>query len=158
MYSRILTAIDGSGSARRALDEALTIAQTLHATLTVVWVMENTAPLLDMGSAFIAGQPPGVSVSAAAVAALDEARKLFALRHVRGVVRAVDSCGKDIATVVAEVAAECGAELVVMGTQGRHGMQRVLLGSVAESFLRISDMPVLLVRHDPDTSPDRSKL
>jgi nucleotide-binding universal stress UspA family protein len=39
-----------------------------------------------------------------------------------------------------------GAGLVVMGTQGRHGIERWVLGSVAEAFVRRADLPVLLVR------------
>lgn len=39
------------------------------------------------------------------------------------------------------------ADLIVMGTSGRHGLRRLLLGSVAESLLRAADRPVLLVRH-----------
>jgi nucleotide-binding universal stress UspA family protein len=53
-----------------------------------------------------------------------------------------------VASVIARVAAECEAELIVIGTHGRHGVRRVLLGSVAESLLRSVELPVLLVRHD----------
>jgi nucleotide-binding universal stress UspA family protein len=50
--------------------------------------------------------------------------------------------------VISRIAAEDGADLVVMGTRGLSGMKRLLLGSVAESFLRMADRPVMLVRDE----------
>jgi nucleotide-binding universal stress UspA family protein len=80
---------------------------------------------------------------------MEEARALFAERHVRGFARTIDAYGESIASVLRRTAAECGADLIVMGTRGRHGLKRTLLGSVAESTLRTADVPVLLVRHEP---------
>lgn len=45
-----------------------------------------------------------------------------------------------------EEAERWGAELIVMGTHGRHGLQHLWLGSVAEGVVRSSPVPVLLVR------------
>jgi len=50
--------------------------------------------------------------------------------------------------VIEETAAEIGADLIVMGTHGRRGVSRLLLGSVAESVARTAPCPVLLVRKD----------
>ena len=52
----------------------------------------------------------------------------------------------DVSSVVARAAAECEADLIVMGTHGRRGVRRALLGSVAESLVRTADRPVLVVR------------
>ncbi|MFO0675858.1 MAG: universal stress protein [Polyangiaceae bacterium] len=48
--------------------------------------------------------------------------------------------------MIHEVAAEIGADLIVMGTHGRRGIARALLGSVAENVVRMADRPVLTVR------------
>lgn len=48
--------------------------------------------------------------------------------------------------MLARAAAECDADLIVTGTHGRRGVCRALLGSVAESPVRIADRPVLVVR------------
>jgi nucleotide-binding universal stress UspA family protein len=69
---------------------------------------------------------------------------------VRGITRTIDAYGEDIVTVLCRVAEECETDLVVMGTHGRHGIGRILLGSVAEAFLRRAGMPVLLVRRERD--------
>jgi nucleotide-binding universal stress UspA family protein len=45
-----------------------------------------------------------------------------------------------------------GGDLVVMGTQGRHGVGRPVLGSVAEQFLRMSTCPVMLIRSETGLS------
>ncbi|MFN3285622.1 MAG: universal stress protein, partial [bacterium] len=48
---------------------------------------------------------------------------------------------------IVEAAADVGADLVVMGTHGRTGVDRILFGSVAEHVVRTSPVPVLTVRH-----------
>jgi nucleotide-binding universal stress UspA family protein len=55
--------------------------------------------------------------------------------------------------VLARIADEIEADLIVMGSHGRRGVQRFLLGSVAESLVRATDKPVLIVRHDPAEHP-----
>jgi nucleotide-binding universal stress UspA family protein len=154
MYKRILAAIDGSRGASLALDEAMKIAQVSGAAITAICVVEHPAQLVDVGNLFVKAPPPGTAAaSEAATAALEEARDLFERRHVRGQTRALDSYCEDTATVLSRAADELEADLVVLGTSGRHGVRRVLLGSVAESFLRLSRVPALLVRHDPDVDP-----
>ena len=56
-------------------------------------------------------------------------------------------------TFLRRTAQDLGADLIVMGTSGRHGLRRLLLGSVAESLLRAADRPVLLVRHSEPGTP-----
>jgi nucleotide-binding universal stress UspA family protein len=159
VYKRILAAIDGSRGARLALDEALKIAQASDATITAICVVEHPAQLVEVGSMFVEAPPPAsTAASEAATAALEEAQDLFERRHVRGLTRALDGYGADVATVLSRAAADLEADLVVMGTSGRHGVRRVLLGSVAESFLRLSRAPVLLVRYAPDVDPIPSNL
>jgi nucleotide-binding universal stress UspA family protein len=148
MYRKILAAIDGSSGARLALDEALKVAAASDAAVTAVYVLEHAVRAVDVGSSFTDEQEDSAQAEAA-LAAMEQARALFDERHVRGLVRAIDACGESIASVLNSAAAECRADLIVMGTQGRHGLKRTLLGSVAESTLRTADLPVLLVRHDP---------
>jgi nucleotide-binding universal stress UspA family protein len=148
MYKRILAALDGSRGARLALDEALKIAEAADATITAVCVVGHAGLTADVGAGFEDELTARTRAGNTATAALEEAASLFEQHKVRGVVRAVDAYGEGIAQVLARVAGECDADLVVMGTQGRHGVRRMLLGSAAESFLRLTDVPVLLVRHE----------
>jgi len=149
MYKRILAALDGSRGARLALDEAIKVARAADATVTAVCVIGHAGQTVDVGAGFVDELTARTRAGDIATAALEEANDLFKQQNVRGIARAVDAYGEGIAQVLSRVAGECEADLVVMGTQGRHGVRRVLLGSVAESFLRLTDIPVLLVRHDP---------
>ncbi|MGN6650121.1 universal stress protein [Trinickia sp.] len=150
MYQRILAAVDGSRGARLALDEALKIAKASGGEVVAVFVVEHAPQLVDVGAVYLSEQGANAALVDAATAALDEARALFREQGVNGVARAVDAYGDRIAEVLSRTADECEADLIVMGTQGRHGVRRVLLGSVAEALLRTAQVPVLLVRYNPE--------
>ncbi|WP_244097095.1 universal stress protein [Burkholderia ambifaria] len=81
--------------------------------------------------------------------AISDAETAFRRSGIRGIAKTIDACGADISDVLARAAAECDADLIVMGTHGRRGLRRALLGSVAESLVRIADRPVLVVREGP---------
>jgi len=140
MYQRILLPTDGSASADAALDHALDIARQYDADLHVLHVV----------SAAYAEAGPG---HATAVEALEEhGEETF--ERIR---EQADAAGVDVATeqrhgephsVIVEYAADADCDLAVMGTHGRTGLQRYLLGSVTEKVVRTSDVPVLTVRHD----------
>jgi len=154
MYRRIFTAIDGSESAQLALDEAVKLAKAMDATVTAVCVVPHAAQLTDVGPVFADEQKPyNAAIIEAATSAIEDAEERFRQAHVQGVARAVDAWGEDIAAVLRRAAEETEADLVVMGTHGRRGWKRMMLGSVAESFVRTTDLPVLLVRHDADAEP-----
>ena len=150
MYKRILAAVDGSRGARLALDEALKIAKISGAEIVAVFVVEHAPQLVDVGAVYMPEQGADAALVDAATAALAEARELFREHGVNGSARAVDAYGERIAEVLSRTADECEADLIVMGTQGRHGVRRMLLGSVAEAMLRTAQVPVLLVRYNPD--------
>ncbi|SDI33673.1 universal stress protein [Paraburkholderia phenazinium] len=154
MYKRILVGLDGSEAASRALDEAVTIARTTGATITAIYVVMHAARLVETSAGLVDERPASKADDEAARAALDHADQVFRANHLRGTVREIDAYGEDVAAVLAHAASGHEADLVVMGTHGRHGVRRLLLGSVAESFVRISDVPVLLVRHAPWVEPE----
>jgi nucleotide-binding universal stress UspA family protein len=148
MYKRILVAIDGSQAAQLALEEALKIAEAAQAIVTAVFVAEHAARLVDIGTGLFDAQPCTTADADAARATLEDARAMFEQRRVRGLTRTIDAYGEDIAGVLCRAAEECEADLVVMGTHGRHGIGRLLLGSVAEELLRRTTVPVLMVRRE----------
>ncbi|WP_321962001.1 universal stress protein [Paraburkholderia sp. J7] len=148
MYKQILVAVDGSRSGRRALDEAVKIAKATGGAVQALCVVRHPARLVDVSSGFAEEQAPHSAENDAATAALEEAKLVFAQAQVPGSTRAADASGEEIAAVISRIAAEEDADLVVMGTRGLSGMKRLLLGSVAESFLRMADRPVMLVRDE----------
>ena len=148
MYKQILVAVDGSRSGRRALEEAVKVAKATGAAVQALYVVRHPARLVDVSTGFAEEQARHSAENDAATAALEEARLVFAQAQVPGSTRAADASGEEIAAVISRIAAEDGADLVVMGTRGLSGMKRILLGSVAESFLRMADRPVMLVREE----------
>ncbi|KVW05431.1 universal stress protein A [Burkholderia cepacia] len=146
MYARIFAALDGSRASRLALDEAIALARDSGGLIVAVCVVSDAPRVADFDSGYIGQRDPaGLDADRAAIAVAD-AETAFRLCGVRGTAHTLDACGEDVSSVLARAAAECDAELIVMGTHGRRGVRRALLGSVAESLVRTADRPVLVVR------------
>ncbi|VWC60510.1 universal stress protein [Burkholderia lata] len=149
MYERIFAALDDTRAARLALDEAIAIARASGGLVVAVCVVSDLLQLTGIDGGYVERiDPSGVGTDRAATAVAD-AETAFRLCGVRGTARTIDARGENVSSVLARAAAECDADLIVMGTHGRHGVRRALLGSVAESLLRTADRPVLLVRDAP---------
>jgi len=145
VYKRILVAIDGSETSVLALDAALQIAREADAELQPVYIID--APLMAYDAP---GYDPSIlrdALTKEGTRVTNEALAKMHLQKTRGVARIaeVDLYGDGIAQRLLVAADELKADLVVMGTHGRRGFQRLLLGSVAERFVRMATCPVLLV-------------
>ncbi|MCA8091921.1 universal stress protein [Burkholderia anthina] len=149
MYQRIFAALDGSRSARLALDEAISLARDSGSLVIAMCVVSDAPRLADIDSGYIDQCAPGGLDADKAAIAVSDAETAFRLSGVRGIAQTIDAYGEDVAEVLARAAAECDADLIVMGTHGRRGVRRAVLGSVAESLVRIADRPVLVVREGP---------
>lgn len=140
MYHRILLALDDSACAQRALAQAVALAGAFNAALIAVNVFDN-GPLLSEPDA----PEPADTPSGVAVALLERARAVMADVHVKASVAALESGGASVPWVLLRAACDFEAELIVMGTHGRRGMRRLVLGSVAEAVLRDARCPVLVI-------------
>lgn len=152
MFQKIVVALDGSNASKRALYEALNVAELAQARLHAVyvvhpWCMSPYAGYFDPERLREVLREDGRL-------ALDAARQAMAERGVPGdtEIDETDGAADDIAHCLARCVKREGAGLVVMGTQGRHGIGRWVLGSVAEAFARRADVPVLLVRSSDATN------
>jgi nucleotide-binding universal stress UspA family protein len=145
----VLYATDFSDCSRCAFRLARTLAGAQGARLIVLHVNATPGPLVAYGEALAWLQPA------------DYPRKLeHALRHfqvldagVRVEHRLVEG---DPATEILRVAAETGCDTIVMGTHGRTGLERLLLGSVAERVVRRATCPVVTVKAPRQPVPSRS--
>ncbi|MBU9618545.1 universal stress protein [Burkholderia multivorans] len=146
MYERIFAALDGSRSARLALDEAITLARDSGSLIIALCVVSDTPRIADVDSGYIDQRDPAGLAADEAAIAVSDAETAFQLAGVRGIAQTIDACGENVSDVLARAAAEYDADLIVIGTHGRRGVRRLLLGSVAESLVRIADRPVLVVR------------
>lgn len=138
-YERVLVPTDGSETAERAVDHAVAIADALDGELHALNVVDVAA----------AGQRDPVP-SGTVVEALTEQGEAA----VDAVAERADDAGVPVVTAVRQgfpgsrirtYARENGADVVVMGTHGRTGLGRVLLGSTVERLVRRAEMPVCAV-------------
>lgn len=150
----ILCPVDLSDFSKRALEHAMAIAQRYEATVTVLYVCPGLPPL-----AYADGIPP---VRATVLTSSDRERLLSELRSFAAC-DAASSVQLRPAVREGDVVAEClseaasiKADLLTLGTHGRSGFERVVLGSVAEKLLRKAPCPVLTVpRPQPDAAASR---
>ncbi len=146
MYERILVPVDGSEGARHALDEALKLAKLSGAQVQAVHVLEHPTQVVDVAAGFAEQAPIRDTSSEIATTVLAEAREQIAPFGVLGTVRAIDAYGESLPAVLARAIDEFDADLVVMYSHGRRGIRRLFAGSVAESLLHDTTVPVLLLR------------
>jgi nucleotide-binding universal stress UspA family protein len=144
MYKKILVPIDGSETSRRGLDEAIQLARDNSAKIRLVHVV-NTA--------VVAVEYPGGSPMDDVSNVRDNSEAVM-----KGAADIVSRSGLTAETVIlgtpientgeliVHQATEWPADIIVMGTHGRRGLPRVVLGSNAEYVLRHTSVPVLLVR------------
>lgn len=146
MYRNIMLAVDGSASSKRAIEEATHIASLAHATVHAVYVVDKSA-LFNYGGYY----DPQALLEALrndGRAALGQAREALGAAGIACKEETIEteSMADDVATCLQRHAERIGADLVVMGTHGRRGVPRLVLGSVSERFLRFSTCPVMLTR------------
>jgi nucleotide-binding universal stress UspA family protein len=139
-FARILVASDFSDSSLQALEYALLIAEKFGSELTLLHCWE--APNYSYAAGLNFPIDVTTSIERAATARLAEATAQLKLRFpgAKSVLRAGVPWREVLTT-----AEELKADLIVMGTQGRQGFERALLGSVAEKVVRMARVPVLSV-------------
>jgi nucleotide-binding universal stress UspA family protein len=145
MYRRILVPVDGSATSKLGLRHALGLAKDQHARIRVMNVLDDLAlaPMLD-------GYPVDItmlidSMKASGDKALDEAIGLAQKAGVNAERAMVEGRGHLVSDTILADAKKFRADVIVMGTHGRRGLNRLLMGSDAERVLRESHVPVLLI-------------
>lgn len=120
-YKRILVAVDGSDASARGLREAIRLAKAERAELCVFNVVDE----------FYAFATPEATAEKQGVKA-------------KAVMR--ETVGGPAADAIVREAKKLRADLIVLGTHGRRGVRRMVLGGDAEQVVRTASVPVLLVR------------
>lgn len=145
-YKRILVAVDGSDTSTLAMQEAIKLAKDQPATLRIIYVADSFVVVGD-GVRFDFKQYE----SAVRGYGLSILNKMESLAQEAGV--ATESSiientehAVRIPEKIVHDATAWHADLLVIGTHGRRGVSRLVLGSVAEGVIRMASTPVLLVR------------
>jgi nucleotide-binding universal stress UspA family protein len=145
MYRRILVPIDGSATGQRGLQEALGLAKTCDASLVLLHVVEAYPMMMEMATATTWEQVTN-DLRAHGQRVLEQAHQAALAARIACEARLEDSAAARVCDVIVEQVRERRCDLVVMGTHGRRGMAHAVLGSDAERVIRMSPVPVLLVR------------
>ena len=147
MYKRIAVAVDGSETSTMALHEAVKLAKVMNATLLLLYVCEEMPVVWNTD-----GMTP-FPIEEVTQAFIDAGKQLLLQDRVSvaesGVeveTKLVEDYNGRIGSVISEEAEKWLADLLVVGTHGRKGINHLLMGSVAEGVMRTANMPVLLVR------------
>jgi nucleotide-binding universal stress UspA family protein len=146
MYKRIFVPVDGSATSRRGLRAAIDLAKSQRARLIVLNVVDAMPVFasLEGGMAFDpdmfkAMRGGGKKILAAAAA---EAKK----RGLKAATVLAENTAGRVADVIVRQAKKARADLIVLGTHGRRGLSRMVMGSDAELVVRYAPAPVLLIR------------
>lgn len=149
MYQRILVPFDGSPTSRRGLDEAIQLATLTKASLLLLYMVEDLL--------YTTGFEPHSFYASDVIPLMRQAGEKVLQAGQASATKAgvpadtvlLEGASLRLSDAVVEQATAWGADLIVIGTHGRHGVGRLLLGSDAEQIARVAPVPVLLVRASP---------
>jgi len=144
MYKRILVPVDGSETSNKALVAALQLAREGGGRVRLLHVLDPMA-FLSTGYGPVVNLLQIAKDGASQV--LAAAMEMAKAAGVPAEENCVERPGGRLGELVADEARAWEADLVVVGTHGRHGVSRALLGSGAEQVLRLAPVPVLSVRN-----------
>ena len=144
MFKHILVPVDGSSTSMLAVARAAALARRFGSAVTALYVVDPY-PFTGIGADFAYGQAQYLSAATAEANTALEAVK-----------KAMQDAGVNADTVVGEGHAvhegilraleSTGADLIVMGSHGRRGLEKLVLGSVTQRVLGVVHIPVLVVR------------
>jgi nucleotide-binding universal stress UspA family protein len=150
MYERILVALDGSDVAEQVLPHVEVLAEKFGSAVTLV--QATTSPEMLAAASAQGAAPAGPVVDPTPIV---ESERQEASEYLDAIAQRLR--GRDLAVdakqsegppgeVIVELAGRLGTDLIAMTTHGRGGLQRLVLGSVADQVLRHAPCPILLVR------------
>lgn len=145
-YRRILVPVDGSRASQRGLREAIRLAKGQKASLQLVHVVDEHTVL-------VSGAEVGPYMTNLMLVLRKQGQQV--LQNAEAVVRKQDlKCTgvlleaheRPAADMIVRQAKKSRADLIVIGTHGRRGLRRLIMGSDAEQIVRSAPVPVMLVR------------
>lgn len=145
MYTRILVAVDGSDTSYLALKEAIKLANEHHSVLRLVHVVDPTAFDAVVELPYVVEYQK--LLEAAGQKVIEDCSIIVRNAGIKfeAVSIGIEHRGQQVCEAIEEQGRSWQANVIVIGTHGRRGIGRLLLGSVAEGLIRIATKPVLLV-------------
>lgn len=149
MFKSILVALDGSAASNAGFKSALQLASDQHASLVALHVVDNTAMVVNLDGGYL---PPSYvdtlydSLRKNGETILAKAQATARAAGVEITPVLAESRGQTVAQAIIRQARKSKADVIVLGTHGRRGLSRLVMGSDAEAVLREASVPVVLVR------------
>ncbi len=144
MFQNILVPVDGSPTALVAVDKAIGLAKAFGSSITLAHVIDPY-PYIGVGADYALGQNEYMAAATAgANLALENAEAPILAAGLPCQRRVVD--GHVVEDGILSMVSDLHIDLVVMGSHGRHGIEKLLLGSVTQRVLSHISVPVLVVR------------
>ena len=145
MFERVLVPLDDSEGSRRALDVAVQWSQLFGGKIGLVHYIDVQA----FPNSFGYGDPAIQSAQRFATSFLDEKKYQLEKNGIQVETKLCLAIGKRLGQCISEAATAWRADLIVLGSHGRKGIGRVLLGSGAEQIIRESPVPALVIPAKP---------
>ena len=146
MFNHILVPIDGSETSMLAVSKASGLALAFGSRITLIHVVDNY-PFIGVGADYALGQNEYLAAAtSSANAALARGVAALAAEGLHSDQRVID--GHVVHEGIVDTAIAIGADLIVMGSHGHTGIEKLLLGSVTQRVLQDAKCPVLVVRGD----------
>ena len=145
MYKKILVPIDGSSTSNLGIREAMKLAKEQRAKLRLVHVVDELVIVSSPEALVPVGDIAGM-LRDAGKKILDKAKALVEKAGASADTVLIERFGGRAADSIIAEAKKWPADLIVLGTHGRRGVRRMVLGSDAEEVVRSSPVPALLVR------------
>jgi nucleotide-binding universal stress UspA family protein len=144
MFKHILVPVDGSPTAQLAIEKAISLSKAFGARVTAIFVIDPY-PFTGVGTDFAYGQAEYLNAATAeANAAIKAAKTAFEQAGVSAETSVIEAHAAWRGVV--EAAESVQADLIVMGSHGRSGLEKLVLGSVTQAVLSHTKLPVLVVR------------
>ncbi|OZI60727.1 universal stress protein [Bordetella genomosp. 11] len=146
MYDKILVPVDGSETGRRALEQAARLATLCKAKIRLLHVLDTLlySNGFERPEVYVHQVHPSMLRTGHRI--LTEARHFLEQRGVPCDCHLEECDDRRVSEIIVDHARQWGADVIVMGTHGRRGANRLLMGSDAELVARTAAVPVLLVR------------
>jgi nucleotide-binding universal stress UspA family protein len=146
MYDRMLVAVDGSPTSASGLGEAIRIAALTGAKVRLVHVLDAWSYTNGFETPVVYCEEVVPFMRKEGSRILDEARKRVLQAGLEVSSLLIEKVTQRVAELVVAQASDWGADLIVIGSHGRRGLDRAMMGSDAEQIVRLASVPVLVVK------------
>ncbi|QZP38673.1 universal stress protein [Halobaculum magnesiiphilum] len=143
--AEIVLATDGSDAAAPAERTGVALSEALGARLTAVSVVDESGTVANVGGGMLTEETIAAVRRALDERAGDAVERVVERTREAGAEAAGEVIGGEPSRAICGYASDADADLIVVGTHGRGGIRRIVLGSVAERVIRCADRPVLVV-------------